>query len=93
MAFDTGKHEPLTNKACIDVARPAMGSMVSNPEEITTYTWRRVMPTLGLSAKFSGLSGKDAYYANPFEVEAYENDNNIMYLEERPLWAWRKYLP
>ena len=46
-----------------------------------------------LAAKFSGISGKDAYYANPFEVEAYENDNNIMYLEERPLWAWRKYIP
>lgn len=46
-----------------------------------------------VAARFKGLSGKDAYYANPFEVEAYENDTNVLYLEERPLWAWRQYLP
>ena len=45
-----------------------------------------------LSAKWSGFSGKDAYYANPFEAEAYDNDSNVLYLEERPFWAWRKYL-
>lgn len=45
-----------------------------------------------ISGKFSGLSGKDAYYMNPFEAEAYANDNNVMYLDERPLWAWRKYI-
>ena len=43
------------------------------------------------SGKVSGLTGKDAYYYNPFEREAYENDTNIMYLQERPLWAWREY--
>ena len=46
-----------------------------------------------VAARFKGLSGKEAYYANPFEVEAYENDTNVLYLEERPLWAWRQYLP
>ena len=46
-----------------------------------------------ISGKFSGLSGKDAYYTNPFEAEAYANDSNVMYLDERPLWAWRKYIP
>ena len=54
MAFDTEKHAPITNKACIDMARSAMGSLVSNSEELSTYSWRRVMPTLGLAAKFSG---------------------------------------
>ena len=46
-----------------------------------------------LSARASGFTGKESYYANPFELEAYDNDNNVMYLDERPLWAWRKYLP
>jgi len=45
-----------------------------------------------LSGKIAGLSGKDAYYANPFEAEAYSNDSNVLYLDERPLWAWRKYI-
>ena len=45
-----------------------------------------------INGRFAGLSGSQAYSANPFEIEAYENDSNIMYLEERPLWAWRKYL-
>ena len=45
-----------------------------------------------IGGKFSGLSGKDAYYSNPFEAEAYDNDSNVLYLDERPLWAWRKYV-
>ena len=54
MAFDTEKFAPLTNKACIDMARTAMGPLVTNEEELSTYSWRRVMPTLGLAAHFSG---------------------------------------
>ena len=46
-----------------------------------------------LKGKASGLSGKEAYYVNPFELEAYDNEANVMYLDERPLWAWRKYIP
>ena len=51
-------------------------NLVSNPEEMSTYSWRRVMPTLGLAAKFSGpemmalgdwqdkgLGGKEVNYA------------------------------
>jgi hypothetical protein len=36
--------------------------------------------------------GVKAYYAIPFEREAYVNDDNPDYLEKRPFWAWRKYL-
>ena len=36
--------------------------------------------------------GKIAYYENPFEREAYANDEDENYLENRPLWAWVKYV-
>ena len=54
MAFNTQKHVPLTNKACIYMARTAIGSLVPKPEESSTYSWERIAPTLVLAAKFSG---------------------------------------
>ena len=45
---------PFANRACVDMTRKTMGSPIANPEELSTYSWRRVMPTLGLAAKFSG---------------------------------------
>ena len=44
-----------------------------------------------LNGLFSGLSGKDAYYVNPFELEAYDNDEKENYLNERKAYAWIKY--
>jgi len=32
-----------------------------------------------------------AYHSIPFEQEAYEHENNLDYLSERPFWAWRNY--
>ena len=37
-------------------------------------------------------SVKQAYRNNPFEREAYDNQSNLKYLEERKWFAWRKYL-
>ena len=36
--------------------------------------------------------GNTAYYENPFEREAYANDENSNYLQERKPYAWIKYL-
>ena len=33
-----------------------------------------------------------AYYNNPFEQEAYRNQENLQYLENRHLFAWVKYI-
>ena len=44
-----------------------------------------------LSALMSGLSGKEAYYYNPFELEAYDNDEKEDYLSERKPYAWVRY--
>ena len=33
-----------------------------------------------------------AYYAIPFEKEAYENDNNLDYLKNRKFYSWVNYL-
>jgi len=32
------------------------------------------------------------YWKNPFEQEAYNNENNENYFKERKLWAWTKYI-
>ena len=34
--------------------------------------------------------GKIAYYMIPFEKEAYDNDENLEYLENRERWTWWK---
>ncbi len=44
-----------------------------------------------LNAIMSGLGGKEAYYVNPFELEAYDNDEKENYLNERKAYAWVKY--
>jgi hypothetical protein len=36
-------------------------------------------------------NGKDAYYKNPFEQEAYANENNYLYLIKRKKYAWKQY--
>jgi len=35
--------------------------------------------------------GEVAYMRNPFEQEAYENDENQFYMITRKTWAWRKF--
>ena len=42
--------------------------------------------------RFTKGSWKAAYYGNPFEVEAYANDLDSDYLEERKFWAWTGYV-
>jgi len=37
-------------------------------------------------------NGAIAYFENPFEKEAYTCQYNENYLEQRPFWAWRRYL-
>ena len=34
--------------------------------------------------------GRTAYFMIPFEKEAYDNDENMQYLEKRRRWAWIK---
>ena len=38
--------------------------------------------------RFTKGSWQAAYYGNPFEVEAYANDQDPDYLEKRKFWAW-----
>ena len=44
-----------------------------------------------LNGLMSGLGGKEAYYVNPFELEAYDNDEKENYLTERRPYAWIEY--
>ena len=36
-------------------------------------------------------NSRDAYYNNPFEREAYVNQENLNYLSERKFYSWTKY--
>ena len=45
-----------------------------------------------LKARAKGLSGSDAYYAIPFEKEAYKHQNNLKYLNNRKPHAWRDFI-
>ena len=38
------------------------------------------------------MGGKEAYYRLSFEREAYSNQDNGAYLNDRKWWAWTKYL-
>tara|TARA_B100000131_G_C18016811_1_gene572847 strand:- start:34 stop:393 length:360 start_codon:yes stop_codon:yes gene_type:complete len=38
-----------------------------------------------------GFRGSDAYYKIPFELEAYGNDQNENYLQERKRYSWTYY--
>ena len=55
VVFDPQSREPLTYNSCVSLTQEAMRELVENPEEVSTYTWRRVMPTLGMAAKFTGV--------------------------------------
>lgn len=35
---------------------------------------------------------EEAYYCNPMEQEAFDNDNNETYLQTRTPYAWVKYV-
>jgi hypothetical protein len=39
-----------------------------------------------------GMTRGQAYRAIPFEAEAYDNQNNLNYLESRKKHAWKKYI-
>jgi len=41
---------------------------------------------------FRYRDGKTAYYENPFEREAYDNDQNLDYLKTRKHYAWVPYI-
>lgn len=43
-------------------------------------------------AKIKGLTGAEAYYAIPFEKEAYQNQRNLKYLNNRKPHAWRDFI-
>ena len=45
----------------------------------------------GLMSKGS-KTGREAYYSNPFEEEAYTHESDELYLENRPFYHWVKYV-
>ena len=45
-----------------------------------------------LKAMIKHRDGKAAYYVNPFEKEAYINETDENYLQNRKRFAWKDYL-
>ena len=50
------------------------------------YGWQWLR---GVMAK---KSGREAYYANCFEEEAYTHQDDKSYLDNRPFYHWKKYI-
>ena len=44
-----------------------------------------------LKNRFKGMNGGDAYYAIPFEKEAYTHQEDLSYLKERQPHSWKNY--
>lgn len=42
--------------------------------------------------RLRGMNHFNAYMSIPFEKEAYRNQDNLFYRNNRPFWAWLKYL-
>ena len=45
-----------------------------------------------LKARAKGINGSKAYYAIPFEKEAYQNEKKLDYLKKRKPHAWRDFI-
>ena len=53
MIFRTDTHEYLSSKAVNTLTMDAVAEVVENPQLLTTYSWRRMLPTIALHIKFS----------------------------------------
>ena len=82
------------------IARDRLGITTYNHEKIHLVQQRELW-ILGfyllyvwywIKARAKGLNGSDAYFAIPFEKEAYENQGNFKYLHNRKPHSWKNYL-
>ena len=46
-----------------------------------------------IQGRRAGLNWDEAYRAIPYECEAYANEDNLFYLDNRPKMAWKTFLP
>lgn len=53
IAFNTTILLPITNVACIEQSRKAFGRLADNPGDITSYSWRRMLPRVGMAVNYS----------------------------------------
>ena len=53
MIFRTDTHKYLSSHAVNALTMNAVAKVVENPELLTTYSWRRMLPTIALHLKFS----------------------------------------
>jgi len=53
MIFRTDTQEYLSSKAVNALTMNAVAGVVENPELLTTYSWRRMLPTIALHLNFS----------------------------------------
>jgi hypothetical protein len=44
-----------------------------------------------VAARLAGHNHERAYRANPFEQEAYQQENNLNYLRDRKVYSWVRY--
>ena len=80
-------------------SRGLIGPVTRQHETIHYHQWRELgfvlFPVLyvwyWLRNLLRGMDGEDAYYAIPFEEEAYDHERTPNYFEDRIKWAWLEY--
>ena len=91
--------QAITLYPCI-IAKEPLGITTYNHEKIHLVQQRELW-VIGfyalyvwywLKAKIKGLNSSDAYFAIPFEKEAYKNQSNFKYLNDRKPHSWKNYL-
>ena len=73
MIFRTDTHEYLSAKAVNALTMNTVAGTIGNPELLTTYSWRRMLPTIALHLNFNAaerLSTGDWKYAKGISDEA-----------------------
>ena len=81
-------------------SRETMSDRVKNHEAIHWEQYKECLivgflllyGAFWLISRIKFRDGTLAYYQNPFEIEAYENDHDFSYVKKRKFWAWSKYI-
>ena len=80
--------------------RGELSESTKNHETIHFRQWAELLfvgflilyPLFWIAGLFKYRNGAHAYRMIPFEQEAYENDQNLDYLNNRKLYSWVKYV-
>lgn len=81
-------------------SKEKMNEQTKNHESIHFRQWVELgfigflilYPAFWIRNRLRGMNGELAYFKSPFELEAYQFQNDLKYLERRHNYAWLHFL-